>query len=153
MAAFRALVNIRRNRPGFTLIEILIVVVLVGILLGVALPRVGTSVRQDRVHRAAMVTQGMLDEAALFAARRRTPVNVTVSGSWLQVTERASGEVLRQRSFGAGQDLNAALAISPNSGITIFPNGRSNSALRIALSGSGETVVVSRTTTGILRRQ
>ena len=153
MAAFRSLATSRGRRTGFTLIEILIVVVLVGIILGVAIPRVGTSVRQDRVQRAAMVTQGMLDEAALFAARRRTPVNVTVSGSWLEVRDRATGTVLRRRSFGAGQELNANLAISPNTGITIFPNGRSNSALRIALSGSGESVVVSRTTTGILRRQ
>jgi prepilin-type N-terminal cleavage/methylation domain-containing protein len=142
-----------RNRAGFTLIEILIVVVLVGIILGTAIPRVGTSVRQDRVNRAAMVTQGMIDEASLFAARRRTPVNVSVSGSVLQITDRATGAVLRQRSFGAGEELNATLAISPTTGVTIFPNGRANAALRIALSGSGESVVVSRTTTGILRRQ
>ncbi len=152
MAAFRSLSTSRR-RTGFTLIEVLIVITIVGILLGVAIPRVGTSVRQDRVQRAAMVAQGMLDEAALFAARRRAPVRVAVSGSWLRVTDRASGTVLRQRSFGAGQDLNAALAINPTTGITIFPNGRSNAALSITLTGSGESVVVSRTTTGILRRQ
>lgn len=153
MAAFRPLSTSRARRTGFTLIEILIVVVLVGILLGVAIPRVGTSVRQDRVQRAAMVAQGMLDEAALFAARRRAPVNVAISGNWLRVTDRATGTVLRQRSFGAGQELNATLAITPTTGITIFPSGRANSALQLALSGSGESVVVSRTTTGILRRQ
>ena len=153
MAAFRSLSTSRARRTGFTLIEILIVVVIVGILLGVAIPRVGTSVRQDRVQRAAQVGQGMLDEAALFAARRRTPVNVTISGNWLQVTDRASGTVLRRRSFGAGQELNATLAISPSGGVTIFPNGRANSLLRLSFSGSGESVVVTRTATGILRRQ
>lgn len=152
MPVSRALPTFHR-RPGFTLIEMLIVVALVGVLLVVALPRVGTSVRQDRVQRAAMVTQGLLDEAALLAARRRAPVNVSVTGSFLQVTDRASGAVLRRRGFGAGQDLNATLTISPGTGATIFPNGRANAALQISLSGSGETVVVSRTTTGILRRQ
>jgi prepilin-type N-terminal cleavage/methylation domain-containing protein len=153
VAAFRSLATSQGRRTGFTLIEILIVVVLVGIILGVAIPRVGTSVRQDRVQRAAMVAQGMLDEAALFAARRRTPVNVTIDGNWLRVTERATGTVLRQRSFGAGQELNATLAIDPSGGVTIFPNGRADAALALTLSGSGESVVVSRTTTGILRRQ
>lgn len=153
MAEFRPLSTSRSHRPGFTLIEILIVVVLVGILLGVAIPRVGTSVRQDRVQRAAMVAQGMLDEAALFAARRRAPVTVDISDNWLRVRDRATGTVLRQRSFGAQQDLNATLAISPTTGVTIFPNGRANAALSLTLSGSGESVVVTRTTTGILRRE
>lgn len=152
MAGFRSLSK-SRGRLGFTLIEILIVVVIVGILLGVAIPRVGTSVRQDRVQRAAMVAQGMLDEASLFAARRRTPVRVGISGTFLRITDRATGTVLRQRSFGAGQDLNATMSITPTAGITIFPNGRANAALSLTLSGSGESVVVSRTTTGILRRQ
>jgi prepilin-type N-terminal cleavage/methylation domain-containing protein len=142
-----------RGRFGFTLIEILIVVVIVGILLGTAIPRVGTSVRRDRVHRAAQVGQGMLDEAALFAARRRTPVNVGISGTFLSITDRATGAVLRQRSFGGDQDLRAALVIAPSGGITIFPNGRATAALTMTFSGGGETVVVSRTTTGILRRQ
>ncbi len=153
MAAFRSPSRLPRSRFGFTLIEVLIVITIVGILLGTAIPRVGTSVRRDRVNRAAMVAQGMIDEAALFAARRRAPVTVTLSGSFLRISDRASSSVLRQRSFGAGQDLNAALVISPSGGVTIFPNGRANAALSLTLSGSGESVVVSRTTTGILRRQ
>lgn len=153
MAGSRLLPNTRRTRLGFTLIEVLIVITIVGILLGVAIPRVGTSVRRDRVNRAAMVAQGMLDEASLFAARRRAPVIVALSGTFLRITDRASGSVLRQRSFGAGEDLNANLAITPSGGVTIFPNGRASAALALTLSGSGESVVVSRTTTGILRRQ
>lgn len=141
------------RRAGFTLIEILIVVVIVGTLLGVAIPRIGTSVTQDRVRRSAVVVQGMVEEAGLLAARRRAPVTLTLSNGWLEVRDRGTNAVLRRRSFGnASADLKATVAIAPTAGITIFPNGRSSSGLRISLTGGGTTEVVSRTATGILRR-
>lgn len=153
MVAFALMHRPARTRTGFTLIEVLIVITIVGILLGTALPRVGTSVRLDRVNRAAMVAQGMLDEAGQLAARRRTPVTVTVASGWLRINDRASGTAIKQRNFGSGQDMGAALAISPSAGITVFPNGRGTAALRLTLSTTGKTVTVSRTATGIVRRQ
>ena len=152
MPEMRLVGPITRRRAAFTLIEVLIVVTVVGILLGTALPGLGRSVTQDRVRRAGTIVQGMVDEAGRLAQRRGAPVTITVSGSWLRVTDRNSSAVIKQRSFGAGQDINASLAISPSGGITIFPNGRGSAQLRIALSGGGESVVVSRTTTGIVRR-
>ncbi len=152
MPEMRLVHPITRSRRGFTLIEVLIVVVVVGILLGTALPGLGRSVTQDRVRRAGTIVQGMVDEAARLAQRRGAPVTITISGNWLRVTDRNSGAVIKQRSFGPGQDINASLAIRPTTGITVFPNGRGTALLQISLSGGGESVVVSRTTTGILRR-
>lgn len=140
------------SRVAFTLIEILIVIVMVGILLGVALPRIGTQITRDRALRSAMVVEGMLDEATQFASRLKVPVQVAYASGTLTVSNRSTGATLRSRSFGAGQDLNATVAASPAT-ITIFPNGRSDSPMRIALSNGGFSTVVSRTTTGIVRRQ
>lgn len=140
-------------RPAFTLIELLIVIVMVGILLGVALPRVGTSINRDRVLRSAVVVQSMLDEAGQFAARLQVPVDVDLTSGSIVVTNRSTGAVLRSRPFGANQDLRATVAFSPVGGITIFPNGRADAALRISLATDGFSTVVSRTATGILRRE
>ena len=149
--------NTRRStsRPAFTLIELLIVIVVVGILLATALPRVGRTINRDRVLRSAVVVQSMLDEAGQSAARLRVPVDVkyvTTTGR-IEVTNRSTGAVLRSRPFGASQDLRATVAFAPTAGITIFPNGRATAELRISLSTDGFSTVVSRTATGILRRE
>ena len=142
-----------RPRSGFTLIELLIVIVMVGTLLSVALPRVARTMQRDRVMRSALVVQSMLDEATQFAARLRVPVNVRFTSGRLSVTNRTTGAVLRSRPFGAGQDLRATVTISPTGGVTIFPTGRASAALSVTLSGGDFTTVVSRTATGIVRRQ
>lgn len=144
---------IRLPRRGFTLIELLIVIVVVGILLAVAIPSVGRTINSDRVSRSATVVQGMLDEASQLAVRRNTPVTVTLNNGALVITDRTTTAVLKRREFGPDQDLRATLAFTPAGGVTIFPNGRANADLTISLSGSGVTSVVTRTATGIVRRQ
>lgn len=140
-------------RSGFTLIELLIVVVMVGTLLSVALPRVSRTMQRDRVMRSAMVTQSMVDEATQLSSRLRVPVDVDWTGGRLIVTNRSTGAVLRSRPFGEGQDLRATVTMSPVAGITIFPTGRANAALSITLSGGDFTATVTRSVTGIVRRQ
>lgn len=141
------------RRLGFSLIEMLVVVTLIGILVAISTGPIGQQIAQDRVRRSAMVVQGMLTEASELAVRRRTPVRVALSGSALQITDRASGAVLKQRNFGPAFDLRASLATAPVGGITIFPNGRADAGIRISVSGSGISSVVSRTATGIVRRE
>lgn len=140
-------------RVGFTMVEVMLVVVIAGILLGISGSAIGKQVARDRVLRSAMVVEGMLNEASQLAVRRSTPVRIVMNGSALQITDRASGTVIRQRNFGPGFELRATLAISPSDGVTVFPNGRANAAVSITVSGNDLSQTVSRTATGIVRRQ
>lgn len=143
----------RARGAGFTLIEVLIIVVIAGILLGIAGNAVGNQVARDRVLRSAMVVEGMLSEASQLAVRRAAPVRIELSGSALQIKDRATNAVLRQRNFGPEFDLRATLAVDPSVGVTIFPNGRANAALTVTVSGSDLSQTITRTATGIVRRQ
>jgi prepilin-type N-terminal cleavage/methylation domain-containing protein len=142
-----------RSRAGFTLIELLIVVIIAGVLLTISGGAIGRQIARDRVMRSATVVQGMLAEAGQTAVRRRSPVTVTLVGTALRINDRATGNMLRQENFGPAFDLRASLAVSPSGGITIFQNGRANAAISVTVSGSGLTQTVSRTATGIVRRQ
>lgn len=140
-------------RRGFTLIELLVVIVIAGVLVAMSAGAIGRQIARDRVLRSATVVEGMLSEASQFAVRRRTPVTVTLDGTSLRINDRASGAALKSRNFGPTFDLRATLAIAPSGGVTIFPNGRADNPVRVTVSGSGLSQVVSRTATGIVRRQ
>lgn len=142
-----------RSRPAFSLIELLVVVVVAGVLLTIGGASIGRQIARDRVVRSATVVEGMLTEASQLAVRRRAPVRVILTTTALQITDRGTGAVIRQRNFGPTYDLRAALAIDPAAGITIFPNGRADAAVAITVSGSGLVTTVSRTATGIVRRR
>lgn len=140
-------------RPAFTVIELLIVLVIAGILISISANSIGRQIRRDRVLRSATVVEGVLAEAGQMAVRRRQPVTLTLAGTTLRINDRASGAALRSRNFGPGFDLRATLAMTPSTGITIYPNGRANQAVTITVTGSGVSQTIARTATGIVRRQ
>jgi prepilin-type N-terminal cleavage/methylation domain-containing protein len=139
-----------RLRPGFTLIEALIVVVIIGILATFALPNMTRSMKRYRSDRALMVIKGDMENAFSLANRQGRPVQIDFDTNVLGYTvkDRATNRVFFARRFGGDSPYGARGMWVSNPSITVFPTGFASSAYWIRFDW-GDTdwrwIVVRRT--------
>src|SRR5687768_18060467 len=67
-----------RSRKGFTLLELLVVMVLAAIVLATAVPSIGRMMASNDVQRSASVIAADLQQAHALAGRRRVPVRIVI---------------------------------------------------------------------------
>ena len=124
-----------RARHGFSLMEMLVVVILVGIIMSVAGVRVSGMMTQQRVIRAASTIQTQMETAFAMAGRNRVPIRIlfatSASAITLKVTDRAGtttfGTPLDFKQLGLS---NGNVTVS-SSDVTVFPNGFASDTLSV----------------------
>lgn len=137
----RRTLRARRGQRGFTLTELLIVVLVFGVLLAVGLPEMGEFVRNQRVKTASFELFSTLMLARSEAITRNTRVTVApAGGAWVNgwtVTE-PGGEVIRRQ-----EAMPTTIAINGPDTVIYVESGRLNAAARpeFALSAAGAHVV------------
>ena len=123
-----------RARKGFSLMEMLIVVILVGIIMSVAGLRVSGMMTQQKVIRAASTIQTQMETAFALAGRNREPMKVTFATSASAITVKTTNRAgtttyattdLKQLGLSNGNVTASA------SEITVFPNGFASDTLSI----------------------
>ncbi len=126
-----------RARPGFSVLEMVIVVILVGIVMSVAGVKVSSMITQQRVIRAASTIQGNMELAFAVAGRNRAPTRIlwtsTASSMLLRVTNRA-GTIEFMRTDMRQIGLSDGDVTASNADITVFPNGFANDTLSLTVS-------------------
>lgn len=146
--------RLQQARRGFTIIELILVVSVMGILIGVAGPATSRIVRHNRVNRAAMVITADLQNAFAVAARQREPVRITANSTTksYQFVDRATDSVLRVRSFyGETSEYRlTTLNFSPAT-IDVFPNGVSSSPVIIDIADGDYSRRITASTAGFIR--
>ncbi|MHB8838357.1 MAG: pilus assembly FimT family protein [Gemmatimonadaceae bacterium] len=145
----------RVARGGFTAIEMLIVMVMIGIIAASVMPRISRIVAEERIRRLQAAVATDFELAFALANRERKPVTVTynTSAKTLNITDRATSTVLKSRYLGQGQSFSTtAVTFSPTAGITIFPAGLATAAVTVTVSNGTFTRTISVTRAGLVTK-
>lgn len=143
-----------RGLRGFSLFELLIVVVILGILATMTGPAMSRIVRHNRVNRAATIIASDLQNAFAVAARQREPVRIQADASTrsYQFVDRKSGAVLRIRTFyGDTSEYRLTSLVFTPATIDVFPNGVSSTAVVIDLANGDYARQITASTAGFVR--
>jgi prepilin-type N-terminal cleavage/methylation domain-containing protein len=147
--------NLRtRLRRGFSLLELMVVVVIMGVVGAMSAGRIHALIVQQRVTRAASVVQNDIETAFLTAGRNRRPVRIAWNSAsmTLDVTDRAGTRVYRRT--GLGRDpygLTPGAVSFSRSPIEIFPTGLANDSLVITFNLETVTKRVRVSRAGLVR--
>ena len=142
------------RRNGFTLIEIMIVVVIFGILVAVVYPRVSQVLVKNDVRSARTTLANTFAKARAVAMQRSRSASVNFNGNNIAVTAkpRTVAGVGTMDTIGGVQNLNALYGVSVSLSTSAtsvdydprgFAGGLSATPLVIVLSRSGKRDSVS----------
>ena len=141
------------ERAGFTLIELIIVVVIFSIVTTAALPAVSLITTHARVNQAAAVVGHDLAVAVSSAARQRKPIRIARGGDRqsMTVAERASGTVLDTRWLGSDTPYGLDSVSFSATPVDLFPSGVTSSPLTVTVWARGYSRQVTMSRAGWVR--
>ncbi len=119
-----------RNQSGFTLIELVLVLVVSSILASIAILKLAPTMERARVRRSATMIATDLQWAQMIAARQRRPVVFIVSEALrgYMIRDAASSTVFRETYLGDDTELQLDQLDATPTTLEIFPNGVVRSA-------------------------
>ena len=138
-----------RQRAGFTMIEVMLVITLVAILTAMMIPRIGRTLQSVQVNRAAALVAGDLEAAFTMAARRRQPMRITWGGgTTYTIADRSDGTVRLSRTVAGDTDLGTMTITFDDNQVDVFPHGVATIDgaplnVTVTLGGSNRSITMS----------
>lgn len=142
----------RRAPAGFTLIELMMVIVVVGLTLGIGVTGMASAQYRIRVDRAMAVLSDDIQSGFALVGRDRKPVLVVWDATNVRflLTDRNAVNKFRIRPLGKDTEykLTASSIVVSDTAFEIYPPGLAEGALSITITNGNappRTLNVSRT--------
>lgn len=139
---------VTRRDSGYTVIEMLMVMIVISVLAAVAYTRAGPALERARVRGAASLLATDLQYAQTLAAQHRVPmvISVDVTGKAYQIATRGGGTVYRARDFGSGSEYALGEFSAAPVSVEVFPNSvvAQSATYTVGLNGYRRQVTFSR---------
>lgn len=140
-------------RRGFTLPEMLIVIVIVVLIAAMAFPGTARTIRHGRINQAANVVAADFESAVSYAARQRKPIRIAHSpgARAFTIVDRATGTVIRRRELGQDSEWRVAAVSFSSASVDVFPAGITSGALTVQLGDGSYTRRVRLSRAGLVQ--
>lgn len=145
--------NMRHNRSGFSMIEMLLVLIIVGILASITIPRFSRAMRHERVNRAAQVLVADLQNGFAMAGRQRAPVRLTFTPDTKTYvfSDRATGTVFQTRIMDKRSEYALTTMTADPTTVDVLPNGIGSTALTVTVAQGDYSRSVTASSAGFVR--
>lgn len=142
-----------RNTRGMTMVELFVVLVIMGIIMGAAMPRIGSAFRSTRVDRAAGLVALTLERSFTLASRQRRPVTVTCDclNQALEIRDEATGTLYQRRAFGPDTEFQIDSLLLSQGSVRVSPSGVSDLPLTVTIAAGTASRQITLSTAGLVR--
>lgn len=140
-------------RAGFSMLEMLIVLIIIGVMVTIAMQRVGRMLRHERVNRAAQVIVADLQNAFAMAGRQRAPVRLTFTPSTKTYvfSDRLTGTVFQTRVMNSVSEYALTSLVADPAQVDVLPNGIGSAALLVTVTQGDYSRQVTASSAGFVR--
>ncbi len=143
----------RRPPAGFSMLEMLLVMIVIGLLVAISIPKMGRVMRHERVNRAAQVVVADLQNGFAMAGRQRAPVRLTFTAATKTYvfSDRATGTVFQTRIMDNRSEYALTTLSASPSTIDVLPNGIGSVSLFVTIAQGDYSRTVTASSAGFVR--
>jgi prepilin-type N-terminal cleavage/methylation domain-containing protein len=144
----------RMTRRGFTMIEMALTLVVIGILAAMSMAKIGSTISRSKLDRAASIVAADLENAFSTGGRLRQPLvlQCDCANRTYRLNDVLNGGALRfERNLGPDTPFTVATMTFTPATVTILPPGRLSAALQVDITVGATTRRVTMSTAGFVR--